>query len=179
MLVVRAEHPLDRLEAALRGAAQRHKANVLSVMHLGQLLRGKEPKSAKDAIVYTICQPDLSAALLAADIRFAAFIPCRVAAFESDGAVMLEALSPSEICTILERPDLAGLAAELDATLRGILEEAAKPLGAHPHPAARRLSVGATEEQVCTRGMVPQRIDCHGTKVEELAGTGQHDSAGG
>ncbi len=179
MLVIRVEQPLDRLEAALRGAAQRHNANVLSVVHLGQLLRVKEPSSSNDAIVYTICRPDLSAALLAADIRFAAFIPCRVAAFESGGAVMLEALTPSEMCSILERPDLAGLAAELEATLRGILEEAAKPAETHPHRAARSLTLGATEEQVYARGMVPQRIDCHGTKVEELAGTGQHDSSGG
>jgi hypothetical protein len=29
------------------------------------------------------------------------------------------------------------------------------------------------------RGSIPQRIDCHGTKLEDLAGTGEHDSKGG
>ena len=29
------------------------------------------------------------------------------------------------------------------------------------------------------RAALPQRIDCHGTKVEELAGVGVHDSQGG
>jgi hypothetical protein len=44
----------------------------------------------------------------------------------------------------------------------------------------RKLSgVGATEDQMDSRATVPQRIDCHGTKVEDLAGTGQQDSPGG
>ena len=37
----------------------------------------------------------------------------------------------------------------------------------------------ATEDQVNMRATLPQRIDCHGTKVEELAGTGVLDSPGG
>ena len=40
-------------------------------------------------------------------------------------------------------------------------------------------SVGATEDQVNTSEQVPQRIDDHGTKAEDLAGTGEHDSLGG
>ena len=39
--------------------------------------------------------------------------------------------------------------------------------------------IGATEEQVDNRDTVPQRIDKKGTKVEDLAGTGDHDSSGG
>jgi hypothetical protein len=44
----------------------------------------------------------------------------------------------------------------------------------------RKLSgIGATEEQMDLRGTIPQRIDRKGTKIEDLAGTGQHDSPGG
>jgi hypothetical protein len=44
----------------------------------------------------------------------------------------------------------------------------------------RKLSgIGATEEQIDMRDTVPQRIDREGTKVEDLAGTGTHDAAGG
>ena len=39
--------------------------------------------------------------------------------------------------------------------------------------------MGATEEQVNLRAMVPQRTDKLGTKVEDLAGTGQQDALGG
>jgi hypothetical protein len=44
----------------------------------------------------------------------------------------------------------------------------------------RKLSgIGATEEQMSAGGAIPQRIDKRGTKVEDLAGTGEHDSSGG
>ncbi|MGA2267237.1 MAG: hypothetical protein ABSH44_02095 [Bryobacteraceae bacterium] len=44
----------------------------------------------------------------------------------------------------------------------------------------RKLSgIGATEDQVDARDTIPQRIDRRGTKVEDMGGTGQHDSSGG
>jgi len=39
--------------------------------------------------------------------------------------------------------------------------------------------IGATEDQVSMVGTLPERIDNHGTKIEDIAGTGQHDSLGG
>jgi hypothetical protein len=65
----------------------------------------------------------------------------------------------------------------------GISREAV-PMGAHtavPENRRRKASsnVGATEEQVDMKDTVPQRIDRKGTKVEDIAGNGEHDSAGG
>jgi hypothetical protein len=44
---------------------------------------------------------------------------------------------------------------------------------------AAGMSLGATEQQMNVRGTVPPRIDDHGSKIEDLAGTGQHDAPGG
>jgi hypothetical protein len=44
----------------------------------------------------------------------------------------------------------------------------------------RKLSgIGATEDQMDMRGTIPQRTDKIGTKIEDLAGTGDIDSSGG
>ena len=44
----------------------------------------------------------------------------------------------------------------------------------------RKLSgIGATEDQMDVRGAIPQRIDKKGTKIEDMAGTGEIDSSGG
>jgi carbonic anhydrase len=40
-------------------------------------------------------------------------------------------------------------------------------------------ALGATEDEMNMRGTVPQRIDTHGSKVEDLAGIGKHDAPGG
>jgi len=182
MLEVASSEKLEAMEAALRRAARRHEASVLAVTHIGQLLRQKEPApSADDAIVFTVCHPELYAALLAEDIRWSAFLPCRVAVCLHDGRVSLEAVSPIEFCRTLNRPDLVQLAGPLETVLLRIMEDAAQPLAAAAQaaPAARRGGLGATEEQMNVRASIPQRIDCRGTKVEEIAGTGQHDSQGG
>ncbi len=174
MLQVTSSLKLDGIEAALRQAAQRRGASVVSVMHLSHLIRGKEPGAPKDAIVFSLCHPDLSAALLGAELRLSAMLPCRVAAFEEGGSVILTAVSPSETGRSLNRPDLETLLLLMEATLQDIMNEVSQSPSA-----SRHRDVGATEEQVNARASIPQRIDCRGTKVEELAGTGQHDGSGG
>jgi uncharacterized protein (DUF302 family) len=180
MLHIRSGLKLEAVEAALRTAAQRHGAHIVSAIHLGQLFRDRQRILPRDAIVFSVCQPDLSLALLAEDMRFAAYLPCRVAAYEDGDALVLEAISPTEVCRLLNRPDLERAALLLETSLVNMMQEAGQAAApAHPAARAERGGVGATEEQVAARRVVPQRIDAHGTKVEEIAGTGQHDSQGG
>jgi hypothetical protein len=51
--------------------------------------------------------------------------------------------------------------------------------GAPPAVHQKMSGIGATEEQVDVRDTIPQRIDCHGSKIEDKAGTGERDSPGG
>jgi uncharacterized protein (DUF302 family) len=177
MLQVISEHPLGSAEPALRRAAHHNGASVLMVSHVGQHV----PAGADDAIVFGICSPELYGALLGADIRMSAFLPCRIAAYSQAGRMTLASLSPLEFCRLLNRPDLAPLATPLEALLLRIMEEAAHAAAVPESAAAgkHRGGLGATEEQMNVRGSIPQRIDCHGTKLEDMAGTGEHDLQGG
>ncbi|HEY1204020.1 MAG: DUF302 domain-containing protein [Bryobacteraceae bacterium] len=179
MLQVPSEHPLVAIEAALRSAAQREGSSVLSVTHVGQHLR--ESASAEDAFVFSICAGELYAALLAADIRISAFLPCRIAAYSERGQTILATAPPLDFCRPLNRADLAPLLTPLEGLLRRIMEDAAAPreTSAPAVAAAHTGGLGATEDQMNVRGSIPQRIDCKGTKVEDLGGTGGHDSQGG
>jgi len=51
--------------------------------------------------------------------------------------------------------------------------------GPAPAAAAATTTGPPTEEQVSMKDTVGQRIDSHGTKVEDLGGIGQHDAKGG
>jgi uncharacterized protein (DUF302 family) len=181
MLQIRSMVKLEDIESVLKIVAQRHNANVTVVSHLGQAHGAEAAGSPREALVFTFYHPKLHTALLGADIRFAGFLPCRVAAWEEQGGVTLQALLPSEFCRILERADLGPVAAPLDAVLREILEDAAKPLeaAARSRPGVETSRWGATEDQVNMQATVAQRIDYRGTKIEDEAGTGTHDSAGG
>jgi uncharacterized protein (DUF302 family) len=178
MLHVTAHLPLTGVEAVLRRAVSHHSAGIVASTHVGHHVT--QPGAAREAVVFSICHPDLYGALLEADVRFSAFLPCRIAAYPSGGEAVLMTLPPSEFCRILDRPDLAGIAAPLEALLSAILEDAARPQASSaPAAATGRGSLGATEDQMNSRGLVPQRIDCRGTKVEDIAGTGEPDTRGG
>jgi uncharacterized protein (DUF302 family) len=180
MLEVKAVHKLEEVESVLRKVLGRHGAALHGASHLGHVFPATELQQATDAYVYPVCHADLYAALLMADIRFAAFLPCRIAAYSEGGAVTLAAVSPKEACRLLHRPDLERLAEPLEKLLRQVLEEAARPQEHAAVSVAQAGSgLGAVEGQVSVRGAIPQRIDRCGTKIEELAGTGEHDAAGG
>ena len=180
MIQVESTHKLEEMEAALLRAAQKHGAHVLSVTPFGVLLSQEGRRATHDAISFAICHTELYAALLAGDIRFAAFLPCRIAAVRQGDGVTLEAMSPKHFCEYLHRPDLDRLVTPLETLLREMMEEAAQPVVAAA-PAARSVDglLGAHEGQVSSRAPIPPRIDGHGTKVEDLAGTGKIDAPGG
>jgi len=180
MLEVKAVHKLDEIESVLRRVLARHGAVLHGVGHVGHVFPPEELRQATDAYVYTVCHADLYAALLMADIRFAAFLPCRIAAWSQGGAVTIAAASPKEACRLLNRSDLERLVEPREKLLNQVLEESAKPLvheaASAPHATS---GIGAVEGQMNTRGAIAQRIDRCGTKIEDLAGTGEHDAAGG
>ncbi len=175
MLQVRSAVGFDEIEPVLRAAAQRHNSTVLVISHLATLPGGR------DAFSFTLGHTKLYSALLAADMRFAVFLPCRVAAWKEADGVVLEALSPVDYCRLLGRSDLESLVVPLERDLRDILEDAAAPMtmSARTRPETSPSAWGATEDQVNMRMALPQRIDCRGTKVEEEGGTGSHDAPGG
>ncbi len=179
MLQASSDQKLDAMESAVRRAANRNGALVLSLTHVGQLLR--DTGTSADAIVFTICTQRLYAEALGADLRMSALLPCRIAAYSLGGRTILEAISPLDFCHLIGRADLMPQVEPLESLLKTIMQDAADAPALAPGLLAtgRTGGLGATEEQMNQRGAIPQRIDCHGTKVEELAGTGEHDAQGG
>ena len=56
---------------------------------------------------------------------------------------------------------------------------ARQPDPLHKKTAPEQTHNGATEDQVDMKATIPQRIDRHGSKAEDIAGTGEHGSSGG
>jgi hypothetical protein len=176
MIQVLSNRSLEELEGAIAIAAQHHNGSLLATTHLGALLHTDDG----EAILFTVCQSEIYKALLAADIRFAAFLPSRIAALRQANGVLLETVSPREFCRIIHRDDLERLSAPLESFLQAIMEEAAQParaMNATAHTAGGQW--GATEDQVNMRATVAQRVDRHGTKIEDLGGTGKPETLGG
>jgi len=179
MIQVQSTNRLEEMEAALCRAAQRHGAHLVSVTPLAVLL-GEEARHAQEALSFSVCHAELYAALLGADIRFAAWLPWRIAAVRTGEHVALEALPPRHACDYLGRPDLVPLAVRLETLLEGLMHEAAQAASAAPpHGRSPDAGLGAHESQMSARRPIPPRIDDHGTKIEDIAGTGKIDAPGG
>ena len=172
MLQIRSAHNLHSTRIALCEAVERHGGSVLAAGHMNHLLGAQ---AGTDAVTLTLCFSALYAPLLNASVRFAAFLPARVAVCSRPDGVFVEAVSPREWCRLLHRPDAETAAAALEQKLLAVMEEAAQ---IH-HRGLPADEVRATEDQVNMRAALPHRIDCHGSKVEELAGTGVLDTQGG
>jgi uncharacterized protein (DUF302 family) len=175
MLQIHTTQRLGYVESALRASAERHGGSVLAVSHTGHLLRGEPGMENFDALTFTLCFSAQYAPMLRADVRFAAFLPARIAVWARGESVFLEAVSPREWARLLHRPELEPLAVPLESVLLLVMEDAAH----RPSHAAPEAGYRATEDMVNMGAALPQRIDCHGTKLEELAGTGVHDAQGG
>ena len=171
MLEVRSTQPLDAVEAALRRAAQAHGAAIQAVHHFG----------ISSVHTFALFHPECCGPLLAAEPRFAIFLPSHIAIRQAGAEILLEAASPVELCPLIDRPDLEMLALPLEKVIRRVIEEAGRgsALTAASGHGVAHWALGATEDQVSMRGALPQRIDSHGSKLEDLAGTGKHDSPGG
>ena len=108
----------------------------------------------------------------------------RVIIKDDHGVTFMEIpLSVATVSVILA-PVLAavGALAALLSNFTLVVERAERgsgPLRAAASSARATSGFGATEEQVDMRGTVGQRIDNKGTRVEDLAGTGEHDAKGG
>jgi uncharacterized protein (DUF302 family) len=174
MLQIHTTQRREQVESGLRASAERHGGSVLEVSRTGHLLRGEPAAGDPDAVTFTLGFSDLYAPILRADIRFAALLPSRIAVWARGETVFLEAVSPRECCRLLHRPDIESLALPLENTLRAVMEEAA-----HHPPLAAEADYRSTEDMVNMRAALPQRIDRHGNKVEDLGGTGVHDAQGG
>ncbi len=95
-------------------------------------------------------------------------IPLTVAAVGAVAAPILAALGA--IATLVSKFDISG-------------ERTGTPPGSGSGPQTTSnvsdSNVGAREDQMNMAGTVPGHSDNQGTKLEDLAGTGEHDSMGG
>lgn len=171
MINVKSALPMAAVEASLRRAVERHHTRLIAVNRPG----------GSHIVTWSVSQPALEAELLDADPRFAVFLPLRIAARPLDEGCALESVSPCELAALFHREDLEKLTRRAERWLRDLMEESSRPVAAARAASATisPFSLGAREDQVNLRDTVPPRIDSRGSKVEDIAGTGQQDTQGG
>lgn len=115
------EQAVQDLDAAVR----RHQFGVLHVHDLGATLRGKGQPFEGQCKVFEVCSPQQAAAVVAVDRRMNMALPCRISVYTEDGATRIGMIAPEKLLAMLSAdPALAGIAREVEASTRQMIDEA-------------------------------------------------------
>jgi uncharacterized protein (DUF302 family) len=102
-----------------------HKFGLLGVHDLRGKMNEKGIAFDKECLVFEICNPFNAKTVLEADLAISTALPCRVSAYASGTGSRLATLSPTALLKLFGRPELGGLAAELEKVIYAIMADAA------------------------------------------------------
>lgn len=121
----------DRVVTDLEAAVKRHGFGVLYVHDVGATLRGKGIDFPERCRIFEVCQPVHAAKVMAADMRLNMALPCRISVYTEKGGTRIGMVLPTAMLAALSSdPALEGVAREVEAQTRKMIDEAAGASGA-------------------------------------------------
>jgi uncharacterized protein (DUF302 family)/RNA polymerase-binding transcription factor DksA len=110
----------------LEAAVQKHGFGVLHVYDLKEMLTSKGHPLAAECRIYEVCNPKQASLVLRRDMRLNAALPCRISVFEDGGATKIGTIPATAMLGLLSSDrELAGIAANVEATIKTIIDETA------------------------------------------------------
>lgn len=93
---------------------------VLTVIDVKETLKKKLDLDVAPYRILGACNPHFASRALAAEPQIGALLPCNVLVRAVEGGTRVEAMDPAAVLTLVDRPEVAGMAGEV----RRLLEQA-------------------------------------------------------
>jgi uncharacterized protein (DUF302 family) len=122
---VHSKRSLNQIEQALQNSAARRQFGVLAIHDLRQTMKNKGVDLAMDCRIFEVCNPVQAKKVLEANGAVSTALPCRISVYGKEGDYTIATLLPSGLMQIFASPELAPVAQEVEAAVRGIMEDAA------------------------------------------------------
>lgn len=122
---VHSRRRLNEIEQALQDSAARRQFGVLAIHDLRQTMKNKGIELAMDCRIYEVCNPVQAKKVLEANGAVSTALPCRISVYGKEGDYTIATLLPQRLMEIFDSPELAPVAREVEAAVRGIMEDAA------------------------------------------------------
>lgn len=117
-------HDFETTCQRLRDAVPANGFGLLHTHDIHGTLNAKGVDFAPQCRVFEVCNPKRAAEVLAVRMDLANALPCRIAAYERDGKVIVSMIRPTEMLSMLsDDAALAKVAAEVEQTMNRIIEE--------------------------------------------------------
>ena len=123
--IVESQKPLDELVADLEAAVVRHGYGVMAVHNLNENLARKGVLLDPACRIFEVCNPHKARIVLQTSLEISTALPCRISLYEEEGKTKLATIKPTAMLAMFNRPELASVAEEVEATMFEIMADAA------------------------------------------------------
>ncbi|MDY0059381.1 MAG: DUF302 domain-containing protein [Myxococcota bacterium] len=125
ILTATSNKSVAELRDALPRAAATHKYGVLGILDLSAKMKEKGVDFEGEVLIFEVCNPQQAKAVLEMSSEMSSFLPCRISVYRaSDGTTKLSTLRPTALVQGFGATSLGDVAAEVEAALTAIIDEA-------------------------------------------------------
>lgn len=116
---------LQRIALDLPAAIQANNFGLMHTHNLRETMARKGVPFARECLVFEVCNPLQAKKVLEGDMAISTALPCRISVYEEAGQTVLATLRPSTLLALFQAPQLAPIAAEVEAAIMKIMRQAA------------------------------------------------------
>lgn len=113
------------IELALRDSAARHRFGVIHVHDLQKTMKEKGVDYHGECMIFEVCNPQQAKRALEANPAISTVLPCRIAVSQRGEETVVSTLLPTAMMELFQTAGLAGVAEEVEAVVKAIIDEAA------------------------------------------------------
>lgn len=95
---------------------------VLTEIDVQATLREKLGEETGPYLILGACNPPLAHRAIGAEPQIGVLLPCNVVVRRDDGAVVVDAMDPESVMSVVESPAVGDVAAEVRKRLRAVVE---------------------------------------------------------
>ncbi|OHB75330.1 MAG: hypothetical protein A2Z34_06735 [Planctomycetes bacterium RBG_16_59_8] len=127
LYTVESRKPVATICEDLAKACAEEKFGLLAVYDLMEKMREKGIEFGGECVIFEVCNPLKALQMLEKNPELSTVLPCRIAVFRaSDGRMRISAIRPTALMEFYGSVDLQGAAAEVEKTLKKIVDRAAR-----------------------------------------------------
>lgn len=125
-LSVRLSVPFSEAERQVRAALQKEGFGVLTEADIQAAFHEKLGRSFRPYKILGACNPPLAYEALASEIELGALLPCNVVLYEDEGQVVVSAMDPVAVLSLVSSAEIEAIAGEVRERLERVLGQIAR-----------------------------------------------------
>lgn len=110
---IRVSLPFDEAEGKVRAALQEEGFGILTEIDVQAAFREKLDRDFRRYKILGACNPPLAYEALSTEIEIGALLPCNVVVYEDEGEIVVSAMDPHAVLSLVSSGEIEGIAGEV------------------------------------------------------------------